>query len=179
MIYESQPYKEELGKIYLRMHKRQSQKRWTDQSYFLLERDFFVAFFLIRKLLEAQTKLTKAMENKEINLIKFPSMNKSPTILNHHDLENLYDIKNGHKITKDLKFVCDQMVHSYAFSPIHGKAGIEGILVNSFNERKKSLYQMSMKEVLSILRSVGNCYVGSITMMYVDKLGDYQVVKSS
>jgi hypothetical protein len=55
MIYESYVYKEDLGRIYARMYKRKTQKRWSDHSTFLLEKDFFVGFFLIRKLMFSPT----------------------------------------------------------------------------------------------------------------------------
>ena len=123
MIHESQAYMEELGRIYTRMHKRSTQKRWPDSAIFLLEKDTFIAFFIIRKLIESGTKISTVLSSKQIPLTKYVPTGKIPTRLNNHKLEMLYDLRTQNEITKDIGFICDQMVHSYRTSKSRNTRG--------------------------------------------------------
>jgi glycerol kinase len=54
MIGDSVPWKDELLKIADRLENRKTQRRWTERTGFLAERDIMVSAYAIRKLLEAR-----------------------------------------------------------------------------------------------------------------------------
>lgn len=176
MIYESYFYKDELKKISLRMKKRLGQKRWADRSMFLLEKDTFVAFYFVRKLIEAKTKLSTSTSKMSIELRQFDATGKHPTISNNHKLNELYDLERPTKISKPLTWFCNQIVHSYAFAlGLDDDLGQPFIFVNSFNERQKALYQVFLGHVITVLETIANDYPSSIQMTLNPDTNDYDV----
>jgi hypothetical protein len=158
------------------MCKRANQRRWTDHSFFLFEKDLFVAFFLVRKLIECRTKISKAVDTQTVTLDKFSASGKAPTVLSNHKLDELYRLDKGHKVTKSLGFVCGQFVHSYAFIPVMShQSGIDGVLFNSFNERVSALYQISMDEIIRLLSTVSNDSITKLQMTLNSATRDYEI----
>ncbi|MCP4395505.1 MAG: hypothetical protein GY804_14755 [Alphaproteobacteria bacterium] len=175
MIYDSYEYKYELNKIFLRMEKRKLQKKWSDRSFFIFEKDFFFSFFIIRKMLEAETKLSTDMINLKVSLRLFSKLNeKTATILNNLSFDNIYDLNSdGVLIKKDLRFVYNQAIHSYVFSPeFDDNDALNGVFFNSFYEREKSLYYISLDEYLSIVNAIVSDHVSDL--YYNEKINDFE-----
>ena len=53
MISDSFPWREELLRVAGRLEKRKAQRRWTERTMFLVERDIMISAYAIRKLKEA------------------------------------------------------------------------------------------------------------------------------
>lgn len=54
MISDPYPWREELLRVADRIEKRKAQRRWTERTMFLVERDIMVSVYAIRKLNEAK-----------------------------------------------------------------------------------------------------------------------------
>ena len=63
MIDDSFPWKDELVKIADRLEAKTKQKRWTDRTGYLIERDFMVGAYTMRKLIESHTVSRRASDN--------------------------------------------------------------------------------------------------------------------
>jgi hypothetical protein len=73
VIGDSVPWKIELLRIAARLERRKTQKRWTQQTTFLVERDIMIAAFAIRKLTEAH-KLSDDVARREVVVIQHPCL---------------------------------------------------------------------------------------------------------
>lgn len=176
MIYESYVYKDELNRIANRLDKRLVQKRWLDHSLFLLEKDIFIAFYIIRKLIEAKTKISSRTTNMKVNLVQYMPTGKSLNILNDTNIDYLYVMDKPRNVTKDLIFLCNQFIHSYIFCPyIDTHPQRLAILFNSFYERTKGLYHLSVADLILIIRKISNDNPGSMMMIYNPGEQDYDV----
>jgi hypothetical protein len=175
MIFESYPYKKELGRIAARMEKRKTLKRWSGNPCFLLEKDFFTGFFIIRKLIEAKTKLTTAFVQQPVALLKHLPTGYPPTLNNNHIPEKLYNLNVGHTIHAALPFICNQAIHSYIFHPRFSEEGfLVSILFNSFHERKTALYEISMDELIDLFTKVSQNFSYQLHHR-LNKDGDYDI----
>jgi hypothetical protein len=180
MIYESYIYKNDLLKIAKRMEKRLSQKRWPEHSLFLFEKDIFLAFFIIRKLIEAKTKLTQDIADTTVELEKFFPTGKNPTIKNDHKFDELYDLNKSNKCKRVIYDICGDIIHSYIFAPcFDDKNKICGFLFNSFKYRQKGLYAFDLQRLIEILKVFGNDYPNYQHFKFNSKTDDYDVVSKS
>jgi hypothetical protein len=179
MIYESYIYKDELLKIADRMDKRLMQKRWTEHSLFLLEKDTFSSFFIIRKLIEAQTKLTIETSEMMIDLKKYLPTGMKPTIKNNHKIDRLYALETSHKCKRKISDICGDIIHSYIlefiFKDVGSVSNLDLIYFNSFNHRDRGLYSLAVTEFIKILRTIGNDYPASMGFIYNERKEDYDI----
>jgi len=177
MIYESYIYKNDLLKIAQRMEKRLEQKRWSDHSLFLFEKDIFLAFFIIRKLIEAKTKLTQEVTNTKVELEKFFPTGKEPTIKNDHKFHELYDLNKSNKCKRDIYDICGDIIHSYIFAPCFDDKGrICEFYFNSFKHRTKGLFAFKLLQLIEIFKKFGNDHPSSLSYIRNSDTGDYDVI---
>ena len=152
MIVESSYWKEDIQRIADRLQKRSKQKRWPERSFYLVEKDVFIAFYGIRKLIEAK-KLTQATEKMSIQLYTYPTTGYGVTRLNSHNIDRLFDLEKPQKQTRELKFICNQIIHSYVFTPaLTEDNGLAGIMFSSERERNQSLYFMETDHLIKALK---------------------------
>lgn len=57
MIDDSIPWKDELVKVAGRLDVKMKQKRWTDRTGYLIERDLMVSAYAMRKLIDVRSRL--------------------------------------------------------------------------------------------------------------------------
>lgn len=161
MILESSYWKDELFRIAQRMRRRRTQKRWVDASYHLLEKDVFIAFFAIRKLIEAKAKLSPSITDRPIQLVRYrPNPDSNVTLLNRHRIHEHYDLSKGSQCRKQLKFICDQFVHSYVFEPFFLEEGslFQGVYFSSDQNRNAELYALDGDDLIELLERVSSDY---------------------
>jgi len=176
MINESYIYKDELNRIADRMEKRLIQKRWTDHSWFLFEKDVFVSFYIIRKLIEAKSKISTKTANMKVKLLKYKPMGTTPTIMNHFKIDDLYYMDKPYRTAEPISFLCNQIIHSYIFFPyINKNKRSLAVLFNSFYERSKALYHLSVTDLIYILRKISEDYPSTISYRYNPDNLDYEV----
>ncbi len=175
MIFESAPWKDEVLKIAGKLERRYNQKRWTEQSYFLLEKEIFLGFFCIRKLIESN-KVSTELRGKNIELAVYPSGRKPITLLNQHKFPELYDLYGGNTELVSYWDICNQFIHSSIFSPfIPTGQSLVGIYIASDWAKKNKLYYITLIKILEIFVAVGNNYPSEMTMNYDEKKNEYVV----
>ena len=94
MIGDSVPWKIELLRIAARLERRKTQKRWTQQTTFMVERDIMVAAFAIRRLTEAH-KLSDDVTGREIVVIHYPLSGRVPDHMSYERIWQHYDLGAG------------------------------------------------------------------------------------
>ena len=140
---------------------------------FLLEKEIFLGFFCIRKLMESNKVSTK-LQKEKIELAVYPAGRKPITLLNQDEFSELYDLYGGNTEMISYWDICNQFIHSSIFSPfISTDQSLVGIYMASDWAKKKKLYYITLIQILKILRTVGNNYPWELEMKYDKKKKDY------
>jgi hypothetical protein len=168
-------WKIELLRIADRLEKRQTQKHWPAQSFFLAERDVMVAAYIIRKLIEAK-KLSDDVTSRKVVVIQHPLSGRVPDLTSYKKIWKNYDLQTGTECTLSLRDLCNQVIHSFNWTIVcyeHG--GLGGIFLSSDRERQKILYFVYINLLIVILREVGYDDVVEVQMER-DANGELQVI---
>ena len=134
-----------------------------------------LGFYTIRKLVEAH-QVPDHMVSKGMRLQSCPSTGRAVTFMNYHRFAELYDFSQAAVVSKDLLFVCNQVVHSYVFAPLFRPNGqLQAILFNSDRTRNRELFIATIKDVVGTFRRVGSSDPASLDMKFDDARSDYRV----
>jgi len=177
MIWESHFWKEDLVRLTRQLQKRRKQRRWPERSLAKLEKEVFVGFYGIRKLLEAR-KLSERLIKKRIAAEAFRFTGaRQITIFNWNSkFADAYDFENAAKISMSLEFLCNQVIHSYVFKEVFDEDGaLSGIFICSDRERNEKLYYVSLAELIKVFSSVGSDYSTHHRAIIDPKRGDYLI----
>lgn len=156
MIWDSSPWKYDIGKIAFNLDRRSAQKRWSSSSLARVERDVMVGFYMVRKLVEAK-KLSDALVAHSLTLRLHRRIGRVPDLLNWHHLDRAFELDQHTVATRSLKFVCDQVVHSYIFMvSTVDQGGLDGFFLASDRQRADGLFYLSADEAVRALLSVAN-----------------------
>jgi hypothetical protein len=179
MIFESACWKEDIAKIAERMKKRKTQKRWPERALVNIEKDVFFAFYAIRKLLEAD-KLSQTIADFTLNARSYSATGKPVTKMNWHRLDELYDLTKLQQESLALRFICNQIVHSYVFAPSFGEDdALEGILFCSDFKRNEKLYALDVDEIVICLEAIAADSPTTMQGEYDSPKSDFKVVLST
>jgi len=174
MIWESGYWKDDLLRVAARLRRRQQQRRWPQVSLANVEKDLFLGFYAVRKLIDAG-KLSDSTVAMTIAVAVHPRMGRAITKMNRHHLDELYDINTSVPGVLGLRELCNQFVHSYAFSTFHREdEGLDAVLVASDREKSVRLFKVSLVDVLTVFERVGHDYPNQCNMFLNPKTGDYE-----
>jgi|CXWL01.1.fsa_nt_gi hypothetical protein len=177
MIWESHFWKEDLVRLARQLQKRRKQRRWPERSLAKLEKEVFIGFYGIRKLLEAR-KLSDRLSKKRIAAEAFRFTGaRQITIYNWNSkFADAYDFENPAKINMSLEFICNQVVHSYVFKEVFDEGGaLAGIFISSDRKRNENLYYISLPELIKVFLSVGSDHPTHQRAIFDPKRGDYLI----
>lgn len=173
MIYESYPWKDDLLKISKKLSKRLVQKRWSNRSDYCFEKEIFISFYIIRKLIEAN-KLSSDIINLKIDCITYPSSNKTVTFTNKHRTDELFlfDKMKDHKV--EIIQLCNLVIHSYIFNPVlDDNKVLCGFFISSDKTRNRLLYFLELGNIIKVLQKTGNDYPNIMFSKYDENKKDF------
>lgn len=175
MIWESAYWKEDLLRLARDLERRKNQKHWSERSSALLEKTVMLGFYAIRKLIEAHKISTEIVE-RPLALVAFPWLGKPVTFMNWHRFQEKYDFQNPREIEKSLRFLCNQLVHSYVFAQfLQENGGLDAVVFNSDRTRHESLFKIPVASLISLFAEIGTNDPSSIAMVLDPRSGDYGV----
>jgi hypothetical protein len=175
MIWESSYWKQDLLRLSKKILELRHQIKWSERNTVSFEKDIFISFYSIRKLIEAK-KLSRTILTRHIGAFSYPAKGKEVTWLNWHNLHELYDFDQQQEEPLDLEFLCNQVIHCYVFSPIFEEHGeLAGILLASDRMKNKKLYEVSIDEVVKILMAIGQDYPNAGQFTFNEKTRDFDV----
>ncbi len=178
MIWESSYWKKPLLRLAKKYSLWKSPREWTERELVSLEKDIFVAFYSIRKLMDAW-KLSDSALEMTVNVSVYQNKGKNVTYLNWDRIEELYDFSSMKIEQRKLRFICNQVIHSYVFTlDISKRGSFEGILFCSDYEKDKNLYGLDVTELINTLNVVGYDYPSSSHLVYNPSKGDYDITQS-
>ena len=159
MLYESSYWKEPLIDSAKLFDEYKSYAELDEQSLVRIEKDIFVGFYSIRKLLDT-IKVTDELKTKKYTLQWHKHLGTDVTFINNHKIDELYDLGAPNKENRDLWFIASRLIHSYIFSICESEnGGFLGVYFTSDSDKNKKLYYLSVDEIIAIFEEVGNNYV--------------------
>ena len=165
MIYESRYWKDDLLKAASDLRRRRRQKRWVDASFARLEQRIMLGFYGIRKLRDSR-KVSDRLRYRSVPLEEFGSTGKAVDLRSRTEIDEVYEMGAPRTTTKPLDFVCNQIIHSYVFTPGFDE---EGFLADLYfaSDRQKDLgvFRIDIDEIVSVFEEVGNNYPSSFSMI--------------
>jgi hypothetical protein len=178
-VIESSYWKAELFVSAKEIKKRCLINRWTEKQAVLLEREIMLAMFSVRSLIE-RSKISDSLAVKPINVIAYPKKGSRPvTILNRFDLEDLYEFEREKKKTISLKFLCNQIIHSYIIFLVRDEnINFTHIFVCSDFERNRFLYKVAIKDLIVVILEVARNYPSRAVWKFDSKIQDYRIQTS-
>lgn len=176
-MIESYYWKEDLIKYAKQFKPLSKPPRWTEKLQVNFEKDVTVSFFMIRKLIES-TKLSSKTTKYKAKIFRSQCVSKVNN-RNFWDIDELYDLDNEQAVSKNVNFLCNQLIHGgamYAYREKNRNWG--GLYTCSDFEREKYVYRIPLCEIIRILEITGNDYPHTISMTYSKSKDDY-VVKTN
>jgi hypothetical protein len=138
---ESVPWKDELLKVADRLEAKTKQTRWTDRTGYLIERDFAVSAYAMRKLIESH--------QHELSQRQFP-------VRRFDQLRDSYDFDNGRRKTLSVEDLCHEIVHSSTFEFCCGETAdlFDGVYVSSDHRNNSYVYLVLVSDYTALCEDV-------------------------
>lgn len=176
VIGDSRPWKADLWRIAHRLAGRTEQVRWTEQSFVNLEKDLFLAFFIIRKLMDAR-KLSVEVESIRVSATVYPWKDGKPiNFLNWDHFDDAYEWSKPAEETLSLRGLCNLFVHSYVYSPLMSDdRQLEAVLVSSDHSRHESLFNINVIQIVEVIQAVAGDDPVLLEATLYGATGDYIV----
>lgn len=165
MIFDSVPWKDELLKIADRLESRKTQRRWTERTGFLVERDIMLSAYAVRKLLEAR-KISDILAARRAIVRQHSLFGRTPDMWNRFSVWENYDLDTGQDISMSISDFCNQIIHSWNWAiSVNQRGDFDGVYVSSDRQRSKALYFIDIEMLIELLRNVGSEDVAGIEIL--------------
>lgn len=159
MITESYYWKMPLLRGAAVIRKYMAREDLTDAQFARVERELFIGFYAVRKLLEATGKVSAGTRQMKIDLLWHPKVSDTPIVdwYNRSEFWELYQMEAIHKEQRDLLYVAHRMVHSFIFMLADTDEG-HGVYFTSDRDKETRLNFISTTEIVRAFETVGNDY---------------------
>jgi hypothetical protein len=155
MIEQEKYWRRDLVNFGKRLEKRYRQRTWPSRSLYSIEKEIFVSFYIIRKLIQSG-KLTPTVTGSVYPVMCHPIIigkNPSP---DPRTFACTYLLHNGWPIEFDLIELCNQFIHSFIFSPFTPfRRAMLGIYFASDRHSKGALYYITLLKIIEVIISAG------------------------
>jgi hypothetical protein len=130
VIPDPTPWRVELVKLAARLEAKTKQSRWTDRTDVLLERDFVVGAYVMRKLLRCYPAVEAAKKSR-IPVRRFEPNARLP--IAPGDAGVSYDLELSRRDRLSVAELCHQILHNDIFAFYCGETAdlFDGIYVSS------------------------------------------------
>jgi len=165
MILESWPWKRDLARRAEVIRLRKTQQRWSEASFAAVERDLFVSAYSIRKLMDAG-KISDEVESMSFEVTYHrPRGSRAVDFMNRDKLDELYDLSRGTATEISIRKLCNQIIHSFVFTPmLEEGGGLAGFFVASDSEKERRLLYFSVDALINVLVRVAEDDIVSMSV---------------
>lgn len=176
MINDSVPWREQLWRSADELERRKTQRRWTERTSFLVEREIMVGCYAIRKLYEAR-KVSDPLAARKWEVTRHALTSaRRPDIWARATPWEYYDLLHGTSAMVSITDLCNQVIHSYIWMLSATEAGdFDGIYVASDRQRLSGLFFIPLDRFIELFRAVGSEDITYVRMQR-DANGDLQYV---
>jgi len=154
MIADSVPWREQLRSIAIALRRRSHQKRWTERTYFLVERDLMFGAYAVRRLIESN-KTSSRLAKRHISVKAYDLVGRIPMSLDRSDLAHFYDLDHGRRAELDVGALCNQLIHTFLFQMWDEDDGSTTVAFASDRARSALLYSASLDRIAELFDYVG------------------------
>ena len=172
MIYESAYWKEPLIKTAKWLVCVRLSERTQERTFVRIEKEVFLSFYSIRKLIEA-LKVSDNIRDAKTVLAWHPNLNHVHH-MNWEHIDLLYDLNTINKEERDVLFLCNQFIHSFVFSIYEQEGRIGGFYVTSDFNKNRKLYRVSLDQVVVLFRLIGRNYPSQAYYRYFYDTNEYE-----
>jgi hypothetical protein len=154
VIEDANQWKGQLVEVADRLEAKTKQTRWTDRTGLLIERDFILSGYTMRKLVDAG-EVSAELRHRQIPVRRYELTGPPPEPA---DIADSYDFENGRRSTLSVTKLCDEILHSFAFTFFCGETAdlFDGIYVSSDRDKKRHLYLVLASDYIALCSDVGN-----------------------
>ena len=162
MITESYYWKKPLLTGAKAIRKYMDAENISDAQFARIEREIFIGFYSIRKLLEATGKVSAETRDMKVSLKRYEKRADQPIVdwYNRSEFWELYDLDKPALEPRDLLYVAHRMVHSFIFI-LSGDDDGNGAFFTSDRDKETRLNFVSTEEIVRVFETVGNDYPNS------------------
>jgi hypothetical protein len=131
----------------------------SEAQFARIEREIFIGFYSIRKLLEATGKVSAETRDMKVAIKRYEKRAAQPIIdwYNRSEFWELYDLNKPALESRDLLYVAHRMVHSFIFI-LSGDDDGHGAFFTSDRDKEARLNFVSTDEIVRVFETVGNDY---------------------
>ncbi|MBL5900529.1 hypothetical protein I7V27_16510 [Lelliottia amnigena] len=157
MIHESYYWKDDLLKLSRKLESRLLQSRWGERNLYTIEKEIFIGFYSVRKLIESK-KISDSIKSKLYDIKEFPHNGNKGSVADPYRIEDY--LLTQEKIAKlSVATICNQFIHSFHFIPyFHNGKNLAGFYFCSDHKSATSLYFISLIDIIDIFQIVGKNY---------------------
>jgi hypothetical protein len=155
VIDDSNPWKDEVVKIADRLEAKTKQKRWTDRTGYLIERDFADAYAM-RKLIESRN-VSDALRRRQFPVRLYDQRGEPPDPLHPDDIADCYDFENGRRSTLSIVNLCHEILHGSVFAFCCGETAdlFDGIYVSSDRHKNEYVHLVLASDFIALCCDIG------------------------
>lgn len=175
MISESRHWKEPLLRTAAWLERWRFSEECVDRNMVRIERELFIGFYAIRKLLD--TFKVSPETRQQTYAMLWHASTGTTDYLNWHRLVENFDLDTGNVEQRDLVFLCNQFVHSFIFMPVTNEnRAFAGVFIASDKVRLGKVYFVGASEICRAFRTVGKDYPRQQSMRRNDLTGQWEEV---
>ena len=147
-------WRDELLKTAARLEARTKQRRWTNRTGYLIERDFATGAYAMRKLAEAG-ETPEGLERLRIPVRRFELTGRRPRSTD--DIADCYDFDNGRRKMLSVVEMCDEILHSTVFTFCCGETEdlFDGIYMSSDGDGNQYVYLLLASDFIALCCDIG------------------------
>ena len=147
------PWKEELVKVADRLEAKTKQYRWTDRTDYLIERDFVVGAYAMRRLVESHSSDTT--RQRQFPVRRFDSGSRVP--LAPGDISESYDFGQSRRDRLSIVELCYVILHNSRLTFYCGETTdlFDGIYVSSDCHETNCVYLVLASDFIALCLEIG------------------------
>jgi hypothetical protein len=155
VIDDATAWKGELVKVADRLETRTKQARSTDRTSYLIERDFVVGAYAMRKLVDTQS-VSAELRQRQFPVRRFELSGSPPDPLDPADIAECYDFEHGRRGTLSVVDLCHEIVHNSVFAFFCGETAdlFDGIYVSA-DRSDKQVYLVLASDFIALCADMG------------------------
>ncbi len=154
MISDPTPWADELLRVAERLQAKTKQTRWTARTDVLIERDYAVSAYAVRRLIESHL-MPKAMVQYRIPVRRFDSGAQLP--IAPGDAGVSYDLEQSRREILPLADLCHQILNNSVFSFYCGETGdlFDGVYLASGRDADHVARLVLASDYIALCADVG------------------------
>lgn len=158
VISDSVPWREDLIRISRRLRTRDVQRRWTERTYYLVERDIMFGAYSIRRLIESRKTSTR-LPQRPLRVREWPLTERVPRSIDRWNFSEFYDGERETTAHITVERFCNQIIHSFVFQLFVEEDGATSVAVTSDRGRETVVLIVKVTQLAELFDYVGREYV--------------------